>query len=330
MKRGVIVLALVSSVAVVLSLADQAKRVVAGNDGAKEKSPRLERRGYTGPQVPVFIPVLGDYAPIGVRKESGRTDFPRLLSALEKIGARDYFHLVWGEENYPGAWDDFAPLAAEFHKRGWRLWLYLTPPSEPPAPEPFGFDYLRWAEECAKLAALYPSVAGICIDDFNGNVDTFTPAYCREIMARAHKIAPHLALLVICYFGYYEDTISVHVQNGAIDGVVFPYFYPQKNHSDPSLLRPQIEAFRRWLDEQTRKGGLAGSMPLVVMVYATKHSQSVDEPTPAFIERCLEIGLEATQKGLADGVVTYCLPKSDSSFVDAVARVYRGYAKKMI
>jgi len=323
-------LALASSVVTILSLAGQTQRVVGGNEGAKEKPRRLERRGYTGPQVPVFIPVLGDYAPIGARKESGRTDIPCLLSALEKIGARDYFHLVWGAENYPGAWDDFALLAGEFQKRGWRLWLYLTPPSEPPAPEPFGADYGRWAEECAKLAAVYPCIAGICIDDFNANVDTFTPAYCLEMMTRAHKIAPHLALLVVCYFGYYEDTISAHVQNGAIDGVVFPYFYPQKNHSDSSLLGPQIEAFRRWLDGQTRKGGLAGSMPLVVMVYAMKHSQSADEPTPAFVEKCLGIGLEATQKGLADGVVTYCLPKSDSSFIEAVARVYKGDGKKMI
>jgi hypothetical protein len=147
------------------------------------------------------------------------------------------------------------------------------------------------------------------------------------MMAEAHKIAPHLAFLVICYFGYYEDTIAAHVRSGAIDGVIFPYFYPQKNHSDTTRLRPQIEAYRHWLDEQTGKGGLAGSMPLVVMIYATKHSQSPDEPTPTFIKDCLEIGLEATEKGLADGVVTYCLPKSNSSFIEAVAKIYANWRK---
>ena len=291
---------------------------VSHSHGQKAK----RRGGFTGPDVPPLPPLLGDYVHVGMTTTQGRTDIPRLLAVLENMKARDYMHLVWGEENYPSAWEDFQLMCPEFQKAGCRLWLYLTPPSEPPPPEPFGDDYVRWAVECAKLAEEYPVVAGICIDDFNGNVNKFTPAYCKEMMDAAHKIAPHLALLVVSYFGYYEKTIAPHVETGVIDGVVFPYFYPHRNHSDTAPLLPQIESYRRWLDERTAKGGLSGSMPLVVMVYATKHSGSPDHPTPAYIKECLNIGLKATEKGLADGVVTYCLPKDKSSFVEAVAAVY--------
>jgi hypothetical protein len=273
---------------------------------------------------PAFVPVRGDYALIGARKPDGRTDIPKLMAVLEDLRARDYFHLVWAKPNYPESWEDFKLLAPEFQKAGIRLWLYITPPSEPPAPEPFGFDYVRWAKELSEVARVHPCVAGLCIDDFNGNVDLFTPAYCREIAAAARSSAPRLALLVTNYFGCYEETMAEHVRQGALDGVVFPYFLPQKNHTDPTLLEPQIETFRRWLDEQTRAGGSAKRIPLIVMIYATKHSQSADAPTPAFVRRCLEIGLGATAKGLADGVTTYCLPKDNPDFVKAVASVYRG------
>jgi hypothetical protein len=281
------------------------------------------RGGFTGPDVPSLEPLRGDYVHTGVKTADGRTDVARLMSILERMNARDYMHLVWGEKNYPSSWEDFKLLCPVFQKAGRRLWLYLTPPSEPPPPEPFGHDYVRWAVECAKLAKEYPAVAGLCIDDFNGNVKTFTPAYCKEMMQSAHAIAPHLALLVVCYFGYYEKTIAAHVETGAIDGVIFPYFYPHRNHSDTASLMPQIETYRKWLDRQTAQGGLSGRMPLVVMVYGTQHSASPDLPIPSYIKDCLSIGLKATENGLADGVVTYCLPKDNPPFVEAVAVIYK-------
>jgi len=306
---------------------------VAGSNGQEAAGVANEKRnvqgatrrgGFTGPQVPSLTPLFGDYVHVGATTAAGRTDIRNLLTILDNMNARDYMHLVWGEENYPAAWEDFQLMCPEFQKAArCRLWLYLTPPSEPPPPEPFGYDYVRWAVECAKLAKEYPIVAGLCIDDFNGNVKKFTPRYCKEMMEAAHKIAPHLALLVVCYFGYYEKTIAPHVETGAIDGVIFPYFYPHRNHSDTTRLLPQIETYRRWLDQRTHNGGLTGYMPLVVMVYATKHSGSPDQPTPAYVADCLDIGLEATKKGLADGVVTYCLPKDKPAFVEAVGTIYK-------
>ena len=278
------------------------------------------RGGFTGPSVPCLVPLLGDYVNVGVRTPEGRTDIPRLVGVLKKMNAKDYMHLVWKEKQYPFAWQDFKLMAPEFRKAGIRLWLYLTPPSEG-VPEPFGGDYVRWAVECAKIAKRCPIVTGVCIDDFNANVQTFTPSYCKKMMNEAHKIAPHLSLLVVCYFGY-EKAIAQHVKTGAIDGVVFPYFYPHKNHSDTTKLLPQIKSYREWLDKMTKTGGLSGKMPLVVMVYATKHSASPERPTAAYVKKCVDIGLQATQDGLADGVVTYCLPKNKLEFVKHVSIAY--------
>lgn len=287
----------------------------------------LESRGsFTGPDVPSLAPLLGDYVNTGARTSEQRTDIARLLAVLKEMRARDYMHLVWNEKAYPSAWKDFQLMAPEFQNANIGLWLYLTPPSEG-APEPFGDDYVRWAVECAKIAKQSPVVKGICIDDFNGNVKIFSPQYCKRMMAEAHKIAPHLSLLVVCYFGS-QKAITEHVEVGAIDGVIFPYYFPHKNHSDTTKLLPQIETLRKWLDEHTTKGGLSGKMSLVVMVYATKYSTSRDSPTPAYVKECLEIGLKSTEDGLADGVVTYCLPKDNPLFVKSVAVAYEGWEKK--
>lgn len=282
---------------------------------------------FTGPEVPALTPLLGDFCNEDVRTPENRTDIGRLLAVLQQIGAKDYMHMVWTEKRYPGAWEDFQMMAPEFGKAHIGLWLYLSPPNGNDVPAPFGGDYVRWAVECAKVAKQYPMVKGICIDDFNGAAKKLTPAYCKEMMSEAHKIAPQLALLVVCYFGY-EQTITKHVEAGAIDGVIFPYFYPQRNLSDTTKLRPQIEVYRKWLDEHTAKGGLAGKMPLVVMVYAEKHSESSDLPTPAYMKKCLEIGLDATADGLANGVVTYCLPKENPLFVESAAAVYQGRSRE--
>lgn len=285
------------------------------NIPAAEKS-----SGFTGPDVPALTPILGDYVNIGVRTGEDRTDIPKLMGILKEIGAEDYMHLVWQEKHYPGAWDDFKAMTPVFQEAGIRLWLYLTPPSEG-VPEPFGDDYVKWAVECAQLAKEYPIIKGICIDDFNGNVKKFTPDYCREMMQAAHAIASHLSLLVVCYYGY-QDSIAAHVEAGAIDGVIFPYFYPHKNLSDTSHLLPQLQTYRKFLDEKTAAGGLTGKMPLVLMVYGVSHSQSADAPTPDYMKQCLTIGREATNEGLANGVVTYCLQKHVPDFVAAVKEVY--------
>lgn len=282
------------------------------------------RGGFTGPEVPAAPLMLGDYCLSGVRTAAGRTDVPKLIAALQEMKVSDYMHLVWRESNYPHAWDDFQAMAPEFQKVGIRLWLYLTPPSETP-PAPFGNDYVRWARECAAMAKQYPIVQGIALDDFNGNVKTFTPDYCRRMMTEAHTVAPRLSLFVICYYGYADPFLTPHVRTGAIDGIIWPYYHPHKNHTNTTNLFPQAVKYRSWLDEQTRLGGLPRSMPLIVMVYASKMAKAPQACAPAYVQECLKEGLKAVRAGHADGVMTYCLPKDKPEFVAAVERNYAGW-----
>ena len=282
------------------------------------------RGGFTGPEVPAAPLMLGDYCLTGVRTPAGRTDVPKLIAALQTMRVTDYMHLVWRESNYPHAWADFQAMAPEFQKAGIRLWLYLTPPSETP-PAPFGKDYVRWAKECATLARQYPIIQGLTLDDFNGNVKTFTPDYCRQMMAAAHKLAPRLSLFVICYYGYADPFLAPHVRTGAIDGIIWPYFHPHKNHTNTTNLFPQAAKYRSWLDEQTRAGGLPRSMPLIVMVYGSKIAKAPQACTPPYVQECLKEGLRAVRAGYADGVMTYCLPKDNSEFVAAVKKNYAGW-----
>ena len=285
------------------------------------------RGGFTGSEVPATPLILGDYCLSGVRTSDGRTDLAKLIAALQEMKARDYMHLVWKEKSYPHAWEDFRAMAPEFQKAGIRLWLYLTPPSETP-PEPFGKDYVRWARECAALAKQYPIIQGLALDDFNGNVKTFTPDYCRQMMAEAHSIAPKLSLFVICYYGYADPFLAPHVRAGAIDGIIWPYFHPHKNHSNTTNLFPQAAKYRSWLDEQTTLGGLPRPMPLIVMVYGSKMAKAPEACTPAYVQECLKEGLRTVRAGYADGVMTYCLPKDRPEFVAAVKKNYAGWKDK--
>ena len=278
--------------------------------------------GFTGPDVPALTPMMADYANIGVKTSPGRTDVPQLLGVLQEIHATDYMHLVWREDYYPSAWDDFQLMAPQFQQAGIRLWLYLTPPSEG-VPDPFQGDYVRWATETAAIAAQYSTVAGIVIDDFDYNTALFTPSYTQQMMDAAHAVAPELSLLVTVKYAA-RNTIAEHVRAGAVDGVVAPY-YPG-DHTDTTQFLPEMQSYRTWLDTQTALGGQSGAMPLVPMIYATKHSGTTDVPTPVYVEKLLDIGLEATTNGLANGVVTYCLPKDQPSMVEAVARVYAANA----
>jgi hypothetical protein len=208
--------------------------------------------------------------------------------------ARDYMHLVSWE--YPDAWKDFEKLAAKCATAGVRLWLYLPPPTEPPAPKPYEGDYVTWARACATVAKKYPKVvAGICIDDFCANTTTFKTAYCKQMMDEARSLAPSMRLFVVAYAGQLGD-LERYLHEGVIDGVVFPYIRPQFDHTTTDTLMPQIQEFRTWLNRFTNRAGLCRRVSLVVMVYASGYS-GLTAPTPDFVKACLNIGLDATKRG---------------------------------
>jgi hypothetical protein len=289
------------------------------------ESAKYNRKGDTGiaRSGGSLLTVIGDYGGKGVRKSNGRIDVPKLITVLKKIHAKDYMHLVWTRRAYPQSWEDFQEMAPQFQEANLNLWLYITPPDEG-APDPFGGDYVTWAIECAKIAKKYPAVKGIVIDDFNSNVATFTPSYCKKMMIEARKIAPDLELFVVGYFGK-QSKIKEHIEQLAFDGIIFPYIATPTNLHDVSQLSSQINSYRQYLDRATMMMKNQRRMPLVVMVYASKLSTSPDSPTPAYVKACVDVALGATRDGMANGVVTYNLPKDQAEYIDSVITSYKAW-----
>ena len=135
-----------------------------------------------------------------------------------------YYWLIWHAAT---DWDDlklFLPKAAQ---AGIAVTVYLVPPSESPPHEDVvlgtvSVDYQRWAEEIARLSLQHPNLTSWVIDDFYANHAFFTPAYIREMQARAKKINPRLIFLPLMYYG--EITYRfVDQYREVIDGVVVAY-----------------------------------------------------------------------------------------------------------
>jgi hypothetical protein len=262
---------------------------------------------------PNSLNLRGDYTNRGATNADGSTNIPLLISKLQEMGAKDFFHLILNDAQN---WDDFQALAVALNGTGIRLWLYLPSVAET-TPVPYGYDYRKWFIECAKLAKLNSSVEGIVLDDFV--YDTVNaPSYYAEAMTNARSLAPRLKLLVVAYFNYPDGTYGgLERYLGAIDGVVAPYYFPQQNMEQTSTVASDIDAFRSWLNARTN-GPV--EIPLIVMIYAMAMSfHPEDIPSPGYVKSCLEIAMNS---GKANGCVTYCLDKSDQSYVSSVASVY--------
>lgn len=148
--------------------------------------------------------VLGDYdAELRVGKH---VDVELMAQRLAELGANTYMWLIW---HSPNDWDDlhdFLPLARQ---AGITVWVYLVPHSETalqnpkwPYSEPFRLDYVRWAEEIAKLSLKHDNLVGYVIDDFWSNVSPqrFSPEYTRKMVQAGKAINPKLKFYPLMYY----------------------------------------------------------------------------------------------------------------------------------
>jgi hypothetical protein len=177
-------------------------------------------------------PVLGDFA-AEIRRPDGHIDVPAMIGALQEMRANTYFYLIWHAET---DWEDLPEFAAAAERAGIDVWVYLIPWSETPVvkkswgfSEPFRTDYVRWAEEVAKLSLRHPNIVGYVIDDFYTNAiqpDRFSVSYVREMVETGRAINPRLKFYPLVYFhqpwGEFLDRFG-----GLVDGVVAAY--PRSN-----------------------------------------------------------------------------------------------------
>jgi hypothetical protein len=172
----------------------------------------------------LFREHLADYD-AELRRPDGRVDIDAMVARLKELGVTTYYWLIWHAST---DWDDlklFLPRAAA---AGIDVWVYLVPPSESPPKygsqysEPFRLDYYRWAEEIARLSLQHANLTAWVIDDFYANHGFFTPAYLREMQARAKRISPRLAFLPLMYFDEIRAKFAEEYRE-VIDGVVVAY-----------------------------------------------------------------------------------------------------------
>ncbi|GGY27456.1 hypothetical protein GCM10008098_20660 [Rhodanobacter panaciterrae] len=268
--------------------------------------------------------VLGDYD-----KEprlNGRVDTDRLVTKLVDLNANTYMWLIAHGTN---DWQDLAIFLPKAEKAGITVWVYLVPPSETPAqgstfhyPEPFRLDYIKWAQEIARLSLSHPNLKGYVIDDFWRNIvpskevhsKKFTPDYIHKMVEAGKAINPKIKFYPLMYFTHQmDDEQFINTWSQLIDGVVAAY------PANRAAVENSLALLRK------------KSLPMIVMVSgdeSTLERFNHVAGTPENIAAGAQAMTEMAQDGLIEGVVTYCLDKRDGSKTfEAVKRIFGAAAK---
>jgi hypothetical protein len=229
------------------------------------------------------------------RKADTRVDVDRLIAELTEIHANTYSFCI---HNYSTDWDDLKLILPRAREKGICIWASLVPPSESPPrtkmyAEPFRLDYVRWAEEFAKLSLQETNLVAWSIDDFTHNLaKTYTPAYVKQMMDVSHRINPKLAFVPCCYYPTIKPAFTTNYCQ-LIDGILFPYRHESAgaNLKDPGLVETEVKQI---------KALVGPGFPVVLDIYATAHSR-LGATTPEYVEQAMIAGHRA-----ADGVMIYC------------------------
>lgn len=243
-------------------------------------------------------PLLGTFGTYDAepRKPDARVDVDRLVAELVTIKAETYNFLIYHGSN---DWQDLKLFLPKARENNIKVWVTLVPPSEPPPSEPFRLDYQRWAVEIATLSVKEPNLVAWSIDDFSYDSKIFTVEYIKKMVEGSHSINPKLAFVPCLYFKQMKPAL-VEKYRPCIDGIIFPYRHEmgKVNLSDWDTLEKEVASFRQ---------SFGPSVPVIVDVYATKHSQLGDS-TPEYVRQVMTVS-----HGCADGVLIYCHQYEDKS-----------------
>ncbi len=193
---------------------------------------KLVKEETKGPRMPV---VLGDYD-WEIRNSSGRVDAEKLVAKLKNASVNTYAFLIWHKDTDYEDLKNFLPIA---EKAGIDVWAYLVPPSEgPPHSEPYKTDYITWASKLARLSLEHQNLTAMVIDDFDENMNFFTPDYVRNMRKASISVNPKFMFMPVIYYTAINDA-SRELYGEYIDGVIFPYRnWPENNvNSTKSELR---------------------------------------------------------------------------------------------
>ncbi len=231
-------------------------------------------------------------------------DTPATIKELKKLHVNTYLFLIW---HSPTDWQDLNDeFLAAAKRAGINVWVYLVPPSECNTTgwcsRPYEMDYVAWARNIAQLSTRYPNLTGWAIDDFtNGqNSQKFTPQYMQQMKQTVDGINPNLGLYTIAYYTTAIDDAFYAKYAPYIRGIVFPFRdYPYYNTQVTSTLGPELDTILSHAGKYHTK--------VVLLIYTDRYS-TFDQPTPDYVTRALDIGLDYARKGRIEGIVSYGTP----------------------
>ena len=177
--------------------------------------------------------LLGDYD--AEPRIGTHVDTERLLKRLNELGANTYMWLLW---HSPNDWADLKVFLPKAQKAGISVWVYLAPYTETPEQdrrymysEPYRLDYIKWAQEIAKLSLQYPNLTGYVIDDFWRNIipdqevispERFTADYIKKMVSAGKSVNPKIKFFPLIYFYQFNQQFA-NTLGTIIDGVVAAY-----------------------------------------------------------------------------------------------------------
>lgn len=252
------------------------------------------------------------------RNADHRVDVDKLIAELTELRANTYSFCIhaWATD-----WDDLKLILPAANARGIRVWASIVPPSESfprygtTYPEPFRLDYVRWAQEFARLSLQHTNLVAWSIDDFTHNLkQTYTTAYVKEMLDGARAINPRLAFVPCCYFPTITPQFATNYVP-LLDGILFPYRHESggANLKDASLTEPELRKLKAICGKQ---------FPIVLDIYATAHSR-LGATTPEYVDEVMQAGHRA-----ADGVMIYCHqdPKTNAAKFEIIKRNFHAWA----
>jgi hypothetical protein len=262
-------------------------------------------------------------------------DTPKLIAKLERTNANLYLFQIW---NSPTDWEDlteeFAPAA---QAAGIQVWPYIVPPSEcqyfgadgsplPPlqrgrCSQPYGLDYVRWAEEVAKLSVKYPVVSGWAIDDFHigQNSQTFTPEYMQQIKDAQDAVRPGLEFYTTAYLSAATDDAFLAKYAPYITGIIYPYLGLRSNLVDASEVGQTVDM----IDPHTDAFGL----DVMFLMYANRFVGPQPHPNDRYIDTILGAVRPSIAAGQLKGVVAYGMPMDGTPALNSDADARTGVGR---
>jgi len=231
---------------------------------------------------PFYRGIVSAYAGM-IYKQDYTPDIDAILSLILDLNVNCYTYLIHGHsEKELATLGEFCSRARE---HGIEVWVYIVPPSEAlPGYPPFNLDYIKWAEEIARISVQNPNLTLWMIDDFDGNLSFFTVDYTKQIYSKTKEVNPNL-LFGVCV---YHESLNKFSEAGYlpyVDALLWGY-----QHS--SFLYPECGIYPNTLPLEINDYLKTGKIAIPCIYFTPHSSWPINRPLKEYLRRAIEIAYE--------------------------------------